>query len=40
MLFRNYRELVDEQDAKAWFSIVPRPSANVVQMKRAAERAD
>lgn len=35
MLFRNYRELADEQDASAWFSIVP-PAAmpNVVQMRR------
>ena len=38
MLFRNYRELADEQDAKAWFSIVPRPAANVVQIKRIANR--
>jgi integrase len=39
VLFRDYRELADEQDAKAWFSIVPRPAANVVQMKRTANRA-
>jgi integrase len=35
MLFRNYRELADEHDAAAWFSITPVPVANVVQMKRA-----
>ena len=36
MLFRNYRELADEEDASAWFSIAPTPAANVVPMKRAA----
>jgi integrase len=35
MLFSNYRELADEHDATAWFSIVPIAAANVVQMKRA-----
>jgi integrase len=30
MLFRNYRELVDEQDAATWFSIVPTAAPNVV----------
>jgi integrase len=35
MLFRNYRELADEQDAAAWFSIAPASAANVVQIKRA-----
>lgn len=36
MLFRNYRELADEQDAAAWFSIVPPAAiANVVRMRRA-----
>jgi len=35
MLFRTYRELADEQDAAAWFSITPAPVANVVPMKRA-----
>jgi integrase len=35
MLFRNYRELADERDAAAWFSIAPAPVANVVHMKRA-----
>src|SRR5437764_13348224 len=35
MLFRNYRELVDEQDAAAWFSIVPPAAAtNVVPVLR------
>ena len=35
MLFRNYRELADEQDAAAWFSIVPPAAAtNVVPMLR------
>jgi integrase len=33
MLFSNYRELADEHDAKAWFSLVPRRAANVVQMR-------
>jgi integrase len=33
MLFRNYRELADERDAAAWFSIAPRPAVNVVQIK-------
>ncbi len=35
MLFRNYRELADEQDAAGWFSIPAAHAANVVQMKRA-----
>src|SRR6266513_518846 len=35
MLFRNYRELADEQDAATWFSITPVPVANVVPMKNA-----
>jgi hypothetical protein len=39
MLFRNYRELADEHDAAAWFSITPAPAANVVQMKRGRARA-
>jgi len=39
MLFSNYRELADEHDAKAWFSIAPRAAANVVQMRREANRA-
>jgi integrase len=33
MLFRNYRELADEQDAFAWFSIVPPAAVNVVPMR-------
>src|SRR4029450_6407680 len=36
VLFRNYRELADEQDAAAWFGIVPTPAANVVPIRRAA----
>jgi integrase len=37
MLFRNYRELADEHDATAWFSIVPpQRVSNVVRMRRAA----
>jgi integrase len=36
MLFRNYRELADEEDAAAWFGIVPTPAANVVPIRRAA----
>ena len=36
MLFRNYRELADEQEAVIWFSIVPaKAMANVVPMRRA-----
>ena len=34
ILFRNYRELADEQDAFAWFSMVPEAAPNVVQMRR------
>ena len=34
MLFRNYRELSDEQDAAAWFSLIPpAAAANVVPMR-------
>jgi integrase len=32
MLFNNYRELADEHDAKAWFSIAPKRPKNVVAM--------
>jgi len=32
MLFRNYRELADEQDATTWFSIVPAVAPNVVPL--------
>jgi integrase len=35
MLFTNYRELSDEHDAKAWFSIAPKRAKNVVQMRAA-----
>ncbi len=36
MLFRNYRELADEQEAVIWFSIVPpKAMANVVPIRRA-----
>jgi integrase len=31
MLFTNYRELVDEHDAKAWFAIAPKRSKKVVR---------
>jgi hypothetical protein len=35
MIVKHYRELVDERDAAAWFSIVPpAAAANVVQMQR------
>jgi integrase len=34
MLFRNYRELADEQDAASWFSIVPpAAAANIVHVR-------
>jgi integrase len=36
MLFRNYRELADEQEARSWFSIVPpKAMANVIPIRRA-----
>jgi integrase len=35
MLFTNYRELADEHDAAAWFSISPRRAKNVVPMRVA-----
>jgi integrase len=34
-LFSNYRELVDEQDAAAWFSIEPKPSRKVITFRAA-----
>jgi len=36
MLFRNYRELADEQDAAAWFSIVPAEAAakKIIPLRR------
>jgi integrase len=40
MLFRNYRELADGQDAAAWFGIVPSATAtNVLQMQVPLQRA-
>ena len=34
LLFRNYRELADEHDAAAWFSLIPpAAAANVVSMR-------
>lgn len=33
-LMTNYRELADEHDAAAWFSIAPALAVNVVQIKR------
>lgn len=36
MLFQNYRELADEKQAAAWFSIVPAQPANVLRMKGVA----
>ncbi|MCX6907858.1 MAG: site-specific integrase [Verrucomicrobia bacterium] len=38
MIFRHYRELVTERDAKAWFSISPKAPANVLPMKAALAR--
>jgi integrase len=39
MLFRNYRELADEEDARAWFRIAPPTRApNVVQMPVPSQR--
>jgi integrase len=38
MLFRNYRELADEQIAADWFAIAPAPAANVVPMRRVRAR--
>jgi integrase len=38
MLFRNYRELADEQDAAAWFNMGPASAANIVPMRRARAR--
>lgn len=36
MVNKHYRELVTPEEAKAWFSIVPETSANVVPMSLAA----
>src|SRR5207244_7333324 len=33
MLFRNYRELADEQDAATWFGLAPKQAPNIVQMR-------
>jgi len=33
MLFSNYRELADDQDAAAWFAIVPKKAANIVAFR-------
>lgn len=37
VLFRDYRELADEHDAKAWFAISPKRPRNVVQMRVAKQ---
>jgi len=36
MLFRNYRELADEHDAKAWFAISPKRSRKIVDVQFSA----
>ncbi len=36
MVFRHYREVVTEQDAKLYFSITPETAANVIPMGKAA----
>jgi integrase len=36
ILFRNYRELADEQDAAAWFSIASKTADNVLDMRLMA----
>jgi hypothetical protein len=37
MVFRHYRELVTEAEAKAWFGISPERTANVVHMPASAD---
>jgi integrase len=36
MVFRHYRELVTEADAKAWFAIVPKQTMNVITLPAGA----
>ena len=36
MVFRHYREVVTEQDAKLYFAVAPEIAKNVVQMKARA----
>ena len=36
MVFRHYRELVTEAEAKAWFAILPNERVNVITMPAAA----
>ena len=35
MVFRNYRELTTEADAKTWFAVTPTPAKNIVPMAKA-----
>jgi hypothetical protein len=38
MLFRNYRELVTEQEAKGWFSVLPSAKKSPVPMNDQRNR--
>ena len=33
IIFKNYRELVTEDEAKAWFSIYPDSEKNIIQLR-------
>jgi hypothetical protein len=36
MIFKHYRELVTEDEAKAWFGVMPESQANVLPLAIAA----
>ena len=36
MIFKHYRELVTEDEAKAWFTVLPQGEPNIVAMPAAA----
>ena len=35
IIFKNYRELVTEDEAKAWFSILPTGEKNIIPISNA-----
>ena len=35
IIFKNYRELVTEEEARAWFSILPSDEANIIPISNA-----
>jgi hypothetical protein len=37
IIFKNYRELVTEEEARAWFSIFPNVEKNIIPISTAVQ---